>query len=256
MNLDNYAGPFDVLLGMIANRRLALTEVSLSAITEEFLTYVRTLDIGRNMDEASAFLDVASVLIEAKSAALLPSDDNGARDERSMEALRERDLLFARLVQYHAFKQAACDFRVRMQGNACHPHPGITDPAFTAMLPQLVRTLSPQELARLAATALTNAPLEHVATHQLHVPLVDLHEQSALVRDRLRALPAGEGMAFAVLCKDAHSTLEVVARFFAVLVFFKQGAVQYRQSGPFEPLYVRWMPGRDTVELASQEDMA
>ena len=86
VNLDNYAGPFDVLLGMIANRRLELTEVSLSAITEEFLAYVRTLDTERNMDEASAFLDVASVLIEAKSAALLPHDEDGTQDERSMEA--------------------------------------------------------------------------------------------------------------------------------------------------------------------------
>lgn len=256
VNLDNYAGPFDVLLGMIANRRLELTEVSLSAITEEFLAYVRTLDTERNMDEASAFLDVASVLIEAKSAALLPHDEDGTQDERSMEALRERDLLFARLLQYHAFKQAASDFRARMEDNARHAHPGNADPAFAAMLPQLVWTLTPQELAGIAAAALTNAPLEHVATHQLHVPLVDLREQSTLVRDRLRALPAGEGMAFSKLCEDAHGTLEVVARFFAILVFFKQGAVQYRQSGPFEPLFVRWMPGRDTAQLVGEKDMS
>ena len=98
VSLDVYSGPFDVLLGMIAGNRLELTEVSLSAITEEFLEYVRGMDVARNMEAASSFIDVASILVEAKSAALLPGDEDGGRDERSMEALRERDLLFARLL--------------------------------------------------------------------------------------------------------------------------------------------------------------
>ena len=120
VELEVYSGPFDALLSMIANRRLELTEVSLSEITEEFLAYVRTLDLARNMEEASAFLDVASVLVEAKSAALLPHDQtDGERDEQSLEALRERDLLFARLLQYRAFKQAAGDFRARLAARAC-----------------------------------------------------------------------------------------------------------------------------------------
>ena len=125
VELEVYSGPFDALLSMIANRRLELTEVSLSEITEEFLAYVRTLDLARNMEEASAFLDVASVLVEAKSAALLPHDQtDGERDEQSLEALRERDLLFARLLQYRAFKQAAGDFRARLAANAGRfPHP-------------------------------------------------------------------------------------------------------------------------------------
>ena len=119
VELEVYSGPFDALLSMIANRRLELTEVSLSEITEEFLAYVRTLDLARDMEEASAFLDVSSVLVEAKSAALLPHDQtDGERDEQSLEALRERDLLFARLLQYRAFKQAAGDFRARLAANA------------------------------------------------------------------------------------------------------------------------------------------
>lgn len=159
VDVEGYAGPFDVLLGMIANRRLEVTEVSLSAITEEFLAYVRRLGLAsgqtapsdqsvasdqsvspgqavssnqeaaseqstpsiqfaQHMDEASAFLDVASILVEAKSAALLPCDEQGERDEQSIEALRERDLLFARLVQYRAFKRAAGDFRARFAANS------------------------------------------------------------------------------------------------------------------------------------------
>ena len=143
VELEVYSGPFDALLSMIANRRLELTEVSLSEITEEFLAYVRTLDLARNMEEASAFLDVASVLVEAKSAALLPHDQaDGERDEQSLEALRERDLLFARLLQYRAFKQAAGDFRARLAANAGRfPHPAYVDERVAAMLPELAWSL-------------------------------------------------------------------------------------------------------------------
>ena len=105
VNLEVYSGPFDALLGMIANNKLELTEVSLSSITEEFLAYVRGLDFTKNMDEASAFLDVASILVEAKSVAILPGGEENQHDEQSLEALRERDLLFARLIQYRAYKQ-------------------------------------------------------------------------------------------------------------------------------------------------------
>ena len=234
VELEVYSGPFDALLSMIANRRLELTEVSLSEITEEFLAYVRTLDLARNMEEASAFLDVASVLVEAKSAALLPHDQaDGERDEQSLEALRERDLLFARLLQYRAFKQAANAGRF--------PHPAYVDERVAAMLPELAWSLGAEDLARIAARVFANAPASEVSLHQLHVPLVDLRAQAAVVRDRLQALPAGGSMTFAELTRDAHRRVEVVARFLAVLVFFKQGVLQFRQAGPFETLHLRWV---------------
>lgn len=243
VELEVYSGPFDALLSMIANRRLELTEVSLSEITEEFLAYVRTLDLARNMEEASAFLDVASVLVEAKSAALLPHDQaDGERDEQSLEALRERDLLFARLLQYRAFKQAAGDFRARFAANAGRfPHPAYVDERVAAMLPELAWSLGAEDLARIAAQVFVNAPASEVSLHQLHVPLVDLRAQAAAVRDRLQALPAGGSMTFAELTRDAHRRVEVVARFLAVLAFFKQGVLQFRQAGPFETLHLRWV---------------
>ena len=130
VNLEVYSGPFDALLGMIANNRLELTEVSLSSITEEFLTYVRGLDFTKNMDEASAFLDIASILVEAKSVAILPGGEDSQHDEQSLEVLRERDLLFARLLQYRAYKQAAGDFRARIAANSGRfPAPAAMDEA-------------------------------------------------------------------------------------------------------------------------------
>ena len=249
VNLEVYSGPFDALLGMIANNKLELTEVSLSSITEEFLTYVRGLDFTKNMDEASAFLDIASILVEAKSVAILPGSEDSQHDEQSLEALRERDLLFARLLQYRAYKQAAGDFRARIAANSGRfPHPAAMDEAVAAMLPELVWTLTPLELARLTAQVIANAPASEVSIHQLHVPLVDLRAQSLVVRDRLIAaleFKGDQSMSFSELTRDCTSRIEVVARFMAVLVFFKQGVLQYQQDGPFAELHLRWVPGVD-----------
>ena len=236
VNLEVYSGPFDALLGMIANNKLELTEVSLSSITEEFLTYVRGLDFTKNMDEASAFLDIASILVEAKSVAILPGGEDSQHDEQSLEALRERDLLFA-----------AGDFRARIAANAGRfPHPAAMDEGIAAMLPELVWTLTPLELAQLAAQVIANAPASEVSIHQLHVPLVDLRAQSLVVRDRLIAALESKGdqsISFSELTRDCTSRIEVVARFMAVLVFFKQGVLQYQQDGPFAELHLRWVPG-------------
>lgn len=249
VNLEVYSGPFDALLGMIANNKLELTEVSLSSITEEFLTYVRGLDFTKNMDEASAFLDIASILVEAKSVAILPGGEDSQHDEQSLETLRERDLLFARLLQYRAYKQAAGDFRARIAANSGRfPHPAAMDEAVAAMLPELVWTLTPLELAQLAAQVIANAPASEVSIHQLHVPLVDLRAQSLVVRDRLIAaleFKGDQSMSFSELTRDCTSRIEVVARFMAVLVFFKQGVLQYQQDGPFAELHLRWVPGVD-----------
>ena len=247
VNLEVYSGPFDALLGMIANNKLELTEVSLSSITEEFLTYVRGLDFTKNMDEASAFLDIASILVEAKSVAILPGGEDSQHDEQSLEVLRERDLLFARLLQYRAYKQAAGDFRACIAANSGRfPHPAAMDEGVAAMLPELVWTLTPLELARLTAQVIANAPASEVSIHQLHVPLVDLRAQSLVVRDRLIAALESKGdqsISFSELTRDCTSRIEVVARFMAVLVFFKQGVLQYQQDGPFAELHLRWVPG-------------
>ena len=226
VNLEVYSGPFDALLGMIANNRLELTEVSLSSITEEFLTYVRGLDFTKNMDEASAFLDIASILVEAKSVAILPGGEDSQHDEQSLEVLRERARIAANSGRF--------------------PHPAAMDEGVAAMLPELVWTLTPLELARLTAQVIANAPASEVSIHQLHVPLVDLRAQSLVVRDRLIAALESKGdqsISFSELTRDCTSRIEVVARFMAVLVFFKQGVLQYQQDGPFAELHLRWVPG-------------
>jgi segregation and condensation protein A len=258
VTLDVYQGPFDVLLGLLANKRLELTEVSLSAITEEFIAYVRRLDFEDGLDEASAFLDVAAVLIEAKSAALLPGGEDGEQSEQSMEALRERDLIFARLLQYKAFKRAGDDFRARLLANSGrYPHTPENDTSFADRLPELQWEVDGEALARIAAQVLANAPMTEVSVAQLHVPIVDLRQQAALVRERLTA-NKGAVVTFKALVSDVQSPMEMVARFLAILAFFKQGAVHVKQSGPFEELYLRWdADAEDTQEVTlSAKDFA
>ncbi|MFT8986956.1 MAG: segregation/condensation protein A [Bifidobacterium psychraerophilum] len=258
VNLDVYQGPFDALLALLANRRLELTEVSLSTITEEFIAYVRQLDFENSMDEASAFLDVAAVLIEAKSAALLPGGDDGSPSEQSMEALRERDLIFARLLQYKAFKRAGDDFRVLLAANSGrYPHTPESDRSFADRLPPLQWDVDGEALARIAAQVLANAPMTEVSVAQLHVPIVDLQQQASLVRERLTA-HKGAVVTFKALVADARSTMEMVARFLAILAFFKQGALHVKQAGPFEELYLRWdVDAEDTQEVRmSAKDFA
>ncbi|WP_420897478.1 segregation and condensation protein A [Bifidobacterium samirii] len=240
-----YSGPFDVLLSMIADRRLDLTEVSLSAITEEFLAYVRGLDLTGDMEEASAFLDVAAVLVESKSAALLPGTDDGARDEQSLESLRERDLLFARLLQYRAFKEAARQLRARFDDNAgSFPHPASVDVPAAALLPDLVWTIGVDDLAALAARAFAASPAQAAAEHRLHVPPVDVRGQLAWVCARLEELGEGESLTFAQLVGGEGDDM-LVARFLAVLTLFQRGAIQFRQDGPYAPLHLRRAPGAD-----------
>lgn len=241
VNLDVYQGPFDALLGLLARRSLDLTELALCEITQEFLDFVQTLDMSRNIDTVSAFIDVASILIEAKSAALLPHTESSDHDEQTLQALRDRDLLFARLLQYKAFKEAGNNFRERLAANSgFFPHHAVVTEQVASMLPELQWSTDAFDLARLAAQALMNAPPEEVSLAQLHVPQVNLQAQAAMIRERLMSAK-GDACSFEDLICDATNRLEIIARFFAVLVFFKQGFVQYRQAGPFAPLSLRWV---------------
>lgn len=254
--LDAYSGPFDVLLNLLAQHELDITELALAQITTEFVQYIAQFAGDELTQEASAFIDVASILVEAKSAAILPDANGQEPVMHDIEALRERDLLIARLLQYKAFKNAGEDFRRRVRehlGNRTHPaSPVVTN---TPIVTQLEWTLSAEDLARLAARAFALAPPDHVVVHQLHAPLVDLRHEAGVVRDRLLGVPAGQAVRFDTLIADANSTLEVVARFLAVLAFMKQGVVQCKQQAAYDELLVRWVTRDDGTRPTDNLDV-
>lgn len=253
VHLDVFSGPFDLLLGLIAKHRLDITEVALAQVTDEFLSHLRSAEHGGwDLSQASEFVVVAATLLDLKAARLLPTGD--VEDAEDLELLEARDLLFARLLQYRAYKQIAATLRQRWEASAlAFPRSVPLEPQMAALLPELVWTLGPEAFAVLAARALAPKPLPPgVDLSHLHVPMVSVREEAALLTDRLRRHTS---VSFRALVADAGSTLVVVARFLALLELYREGAVAFDQVVPLGELAVRWTgSGSGEVELSTDYD--
>lgn len=256
VRLANFTGPFDLLLGLIAKHQLDITEVAIATVTDEFIKYIRKLqELGEEwaLDEASEFLVIAATLLDLKAARLLPAGE--AVDDEDIALLEARDLLFARLLQYKAFKQVAAIMDGTLHQEARRfPRQVALEEHFAAMLPELVWRHTPEQFARLAAGALQPkpAPPAEVGIAHLHGSAVSVREQAAVLGLRLqRESP----QPFRALIADAGSPLVVVARFLALLELFRDGAVSFDQLSPLADLTVHWTAGgRDwSAENVSEE---
>ncbi len=243
VRLDNFSGPFDLLLGLITKHRLDVTEVSLARVTDDFIAHLRAASAGGgdwDLDEASEFLVVAATLLDLKAARLLPAAD--VEDPEDLALLEARDLLFARLLQYRAYKQVAAVLAERFAlASRRVPRAVAVEPHFERLLPELVLTVSPEQFAAVAARALTPRPVPVVGLDHLHASAVSVREQAALVVERLRR---SGSMTFAEIAADAGEgdlgTLVVVARFLAVLELFRERRVRLEQPEALGTLTVRW----------------
>lgn len=249
VHLDVFDGPFDLLLGLIAKHRLDITEVALAQVTDEFIAHIRAADGEWDLGQVSEFLVVAATLLDLKAARLLPAGE--VEDAEDLELLEARDLLFARLLQYRAFKQVAADIGARLidEGRR-RPRAVALEPHLAAILPDLVWSLGVEELAALAARAVAPRQVPVVDLSHLHAPAVSVREQAAVLVDRLRRHAA---QPFRVLVADAGSTLVVVARFLALLELFREGVVAFEQVVALGELTVRWT-GSDEGEVAVAGD--
>jgi segregation and condensation protein A len=239
VRLTNFEGPFDLLLQLIGKHKLDVTEIALSRVTDEFIAHLRALGNELDLDQASEFLVVASTLLDLKAARLLPAAD--VEDEEDLELLEARDLLFARLLQYRAYKQAARFLRDR-ETEAAHrfPREAGLEPRFADLMPEVLLDLTPEQFAELAARVLTPKKPEVVSVSHLHAPAVSVAEQLLVVRNQL--LRAGTAT-FRALTADCRHTLEVVARFLALLELYRQQRVTFEQLTPLGELHVRWTGG-------------
>lgn len=248
VHLDNFTGPFDLLLSLITKHKLDITEVALARVTDEFIAAVRAAEAGDapwELGRLSEFLVVAATLLDLKAARLLPAGD--VEDAEDLEMLEARDLLFARLLQYRAYKEAAADLGRRLEEQARSvPRAVGLEPEHAALLPELVLEIGPAELAVLAAHALRPRPVPTVDTRHLHAPAVSVREQAAVLVERLRRNPA---VSFRTLAQDAGSTLVVVVRFLALLELFREGAVAFDQVTPLGELTIRWTGGDEDVDV-------
>jgi segregation and condensation protein A len=241
VSLDVFEGPFDLLLSLISKHKLDITEIALSAVTDEFIGYIKSL--GGDLEKTTHFLLVASTLLDLKTARLLPQGD--VEDEEDLALLEARDLLFARLMQYRAFKQAAARFEERLSAEARrYPRSVSLDPRFADLLPEVIVSIGPEELARLAAAALEPKPVPILSLAHLHAPQVSVREQAHLVVDRLRR---ERSATFRSLVSDADLPT-TVARFLALLELFREGVVAFEQASPLGDLYLRWT-GDDESEV-------
>jgi segregation and condensation protein A len=250
VHLDIFEGPFDLLLGLISKHKLDITEVALSQVTDEFIAYIRARADRWDLDQASYFLLVAATLLDLKAARLLPAGE--VEDEEDLALLEARDLLFARLLQYRAYKEVAAVFAGQMaaQGRRFARRVPM-EPRFAGLLPEVLLGLGPAEFARIAAIALTPRPAPVVSIEHIHTPRTTVREQVAILTSRLR----GAGRAtFASLTSDCAGTYEIVARFLAVLELYREGNVTLQQAEPLGELHVTWQPGAEGRAAAPEED--
>lgn len=241
VSIGNFEGPFDLLLGLISKHQLDITEIALSKVTGEFIAYIKTLD--DDLEQTTHFLLVAATLLDLKTARLLPQAE--VEDEEDLALLEARDLLFARLMQYRAFKQVAAVIAERLVGEERrHPRSVGLEPRFADLLPEVLISVGPQELAALAAKAFEPKPVPMLSIAHLHAPQVSVREQAHLIVDRLRR---EQNITFRALTADAD-VMTTVARFLALLELFREGVVAFDQATPLGDLHLRWT-GSDDADI-------
>jgi segregation and condensation protein A len=241
---DLFEGPFDLLLGLISKHKLDVTEVALSKVTDEFIAHIKAKGPEWDLGQATEFLVVAATLLDLKAARLLPSGE--VEDEEDLALLEARDLLFARLLQYRAYKQVAAVFSGRMADEAGrHARSVALEPHLAGLLPEVLLGLGPQEFALLAAKVFAPKPVPMVSVDHLHAPAVSVREQAAIL---VTALRRSRRSTFRALTADCEGTLLVVARFLALLELYREGAVSFEQVDPLGELHIRWT-GTDEGEV-------
>ncbi|WP_234438615.1 segregation and condensation protein A [Streptomyces sp. NRRL S-340] len=239
VRLANFEGPFDLLLQLISRHKLDVTEIALSKVTDEFMAHLRAMGPEGDLDRTTEFLVVAATLLDLKAARLLPAAE--VEDEADLALLEARDLLFARLLQYRAYKQIADIFNGRLDEEARrHPRTVGLEPHHAELLPEVVISIGPEGFARLAVKAMQPKPKPQVYVDHIHAPLVSVQEQAGIVVARLREL--GEA-SFRTLVEDTDDTLTVVARFLALLELYREKAVALDQETALGDLLVRWTGG-------------
>ncbi|MEU8450142.1 segregation and condensation protein A [Streptomyces globisporus] len=250
VRLVNFEGPFDLLLQLISKHKLDVTEVALSKVTDEFMAYIRAMGPDWDLDQTTEFLVVAATLLDLKAARLLPAAE--VEDEADLALLEARDLLFARLLQYRAYKRIAEIFQCRLESEARrHPRTVGLEDQHAELLPEVVISIGPEGFAKLAVKAMQPKPKPQVYVDHIHAPLVSVREQAGLVVERLRA--AGAAVSFRTLTEDAPDTLTVVARFLALLELYREKAVTLDQDEALGDLLVAWCGGEGAEPVVTDE---
>jgi len=250
VKLNQFEGPFDLLLSLIAKHELEVTALALHIVTDDFLQYIKNQGSEWNLDEATEFLVIAATLLDLKTARLLPSGE--VEDEEDIARLEARDLLFARLMQYKAFKDVSIWLNDQLSIESKRFARSVSlEPQFANLLPEVLLGLGPNELARLAAKAMEVKTIPSISLSHLHAPAVSVREQAGIIVERLRRVGA---TTFRSLISGVEVSV-VVARFLAVLELFRESQITLEQESPLADLYIRWVGSEQgEIELTDEFD--
>ncbi|SDT14733.1 condensin subunit ScpA [Microlunatus soli] len=249
VRLTNFEGPFDLLLQLISKHKLDITEVALSRVTDEFIAHIKAAGDDWDLEQTSQFIVVAATLLDLKAARLLPSGE--VTDPEDLALLEARDLLFARLLQYRAFKQIAAGFGEQLEVQARRrPRTAGLEDWLTKLLPEITIKISLERFAELAARAMTPKQADVVSLAHLHSPAVTVREQGGIIVDRLKI--TGQ-LTFAELTKDSPDRITTVCRFLALLELFREKAISFEQPTPLDALTIRWTGSADQQVTISDE---
>jgi segregation and condensation protein A len=243
VRLTNFEGPFDLLLQLIFGRRLDVTEVALHEVTDEFIAYTREIGPALELEETTAFLVVAATLLDLKAARLLPAGE--VEDTEDLALLEVRDLLFARLLQYRAFKHVAEMFaELEAAALRSYPRSVALEEQFSELLPEVMIGVDAQSFAEIAAAAFTPRPVPTVGTEHLHVARVSVPEQAERLLEFLERRGVGGWASFSDLVADCGEPIQIVGRFLALLELYRSRAVAFEQAEPLGVLQVSWTGNR------------
>jgi segregation and condensation protein A len=241
VHLANFDGPFDLLLQLISQHQMDVTEVALHRVTDDFIAYIRSMGDAWDLDETTEFLVIAATLLDLKAARLLPSAD--VEDVEDIALLEARDLLFARLLQYRAYKQVAAMFaELEAATQRRYPRSVALEERYSRLLPEVLIGVDAATFAEIAAAVFRPKPPPVVSLDHLHTPKVSVREHAALLRVRLAELGAAT---FAELVADCGHPREVIARFLALLDLYRQQTIAFDQVDPLGDLHVRWVGGSE-----------
>jgi segregation and condensation protein A len=252
VHLTNFDGPFDLLLQLISRHKMDITEIALGAVTDEFIAYIKDLeksDEGWDLDKTTEFLVVAATLLDLKAAKLLPSGE--IDDEADLALLEARDLLFARLLQYRAFKEIATIFSERIEREEkTFARTVALEPHFAQLLPEVLIGVGAERFAAIANRVLTPKTAPTFSIDHIHRPLVSVAEEATRVVEHLRRTGRAT---FRALIEGAESTLVIIARFLSLLELYREGVVRFEQMVSLGELQITWV-GTATGEIAVSDE--
>lgn len=245
VKLDVFEGPFDLLLHLISRREVDITEVDLAEITADFLGSLPDIE-AVDLETATHFLVVASTLIEIKAARLLPADDDGDLGDLVAEA---RDVLYARLLEYRAFRDAAelLGHRAELNRGFAARAAGL-DPRFERLVPDAPLTATTEDLARLAAAATAPEPEFPIDLEKIRRTYISLRDAARRVLDRVSE--PGATATFESIVAELDRGGRVVV-FLSLLELYKLGELDLHQEDRDDELTVlRRDAGPGSAEVA------